>query len=105
MWGTRQGRLTIVFAIVAATAWWLMHGLIEEPHTSTRTRTPNYVATDISAVETDRPSPSAGLMHPTQVVKPAVTMEVNAMRVVLSIAAPWLGAYRFCAEDSGPDSG
>lgn len=53
MWRTRQGRLTTVFAIVAATAWWLMHGLIEEPPTPTRTRTPNYVASDISAVETD----------------------------------------------------
>ena len=53
MLATRQGRLTLAFAIVAATAWWLMHDLIEEPPPPTRTRTPNYVASDISAVETD----------------------------------------------------
>lgn len=53
MWATRQGRLTILFAIVAATAWWLMHGLIEDTPTPRHTRTPNYVASDISAVETD----------------------------------------------------
>lgn len=53
MWTTLQGRLTIVFALVAATAWWLVRGLIEAPPTPARVRAPNHVASDISAVETD----------------------------------------------------
>src|SRR5580692_10236077 len=42
-------------------------------------------ASAVSAVATDRPSPSAGAMHPMLIVRPAVTIEATAMRVMLSI--------------------
>src|ERR1035437_8830182 len=45
-------------------------------------------ASEVSAVATDRPSPSAGAMQPTPVVMPAVTIEATAMRVMLSIVCP-----------------
>src|ERR1019366_3934216 len=45
-------------------------------------------ASAVSAVATDRPSLSAGAIHPTPVVRPAMTMEATAMRVVLSIGDP-----------------
>lgn len=53
MWATLQGRLTILFALLAATAWWLTRGLIETPSAPARARAPNHVAAEISAVETD----------------------------------------------------
>src|SRR5580700_6501174 len=42
-------------------------------------------ASEVSAVATARPSPSAGPMQPKPVVRPAVTIEATAMRVMLSI--------------------
>jgi hypothetical protein len=42
-------------------------------------------ANEVSAVETERPSPSAGIMQPMLVVKPAMMIEVTAMMVVGSI--------------------
>jgi hypothetical protein len=42
-------------------------------------------AIEPSADETDFPSPNAGIMHPTHVVSPAVTIDATATRVVLSI--------------------
>src|ERR1700733_4071664 len=42
-------------------------------------------ASELKAVETARPSPSAGAMLPTAMVTPAVTIETIAMRVILSM--------------------
>lgn len=53
MWTTRQGRLAIVFAVLAGTAWWLLRSLIEEPVAHVRDRAPNHVVTELRAVETD----------------------------------------------------
>jgi hypothetical protein len=48
-------------------------------------------ASEVSAVATDRPSLSAGIMHPMLVAKPAVTIEAMATEVVLSIWCPLVG--------------
>ncbi len=53
MWTTRQGRLLFIFAVLAAVAWWLLRGLIEEPAKGPRGRVPEHVITDFSAIETD----------------------------------------------------
>ena len=53
MWTTRQGRLAIVFAILAGAAWWLLRSLIEEPAPRVRERVPNHVVWDLGAIETD----------------------------------------------------
>ena len=42
-------------------------------------------ASELKAVETARPSPSAGAMLPTAIVTPAVMIETIAIRVMLSI--------------------
>src|SRR5271155_5364960 len=42
-------------------------------------------ASAVSAVATERPSPSAGHMQPMPVVRPAVAIEATAMMVMLSI--------------------
>ena len=42
-------------------------------------------ASDVRAVATARPSPSAGHMQPMPMVRPAVAIETTAMRVLLSI--------------------
>src|ERR1019366_9902656 len=49
-------------------------------------------ASELSAVATDRPSLSAGATQPTPIVRPAVTIEARAMRVMLSIVCPPVGA-------------
>jgi hypothetical protein len=46
-------------------------------------------ASAVSAVATDRPSLSAGIMHPMLVAKPAVQIEAIAMSVTLSIIFPF----------------
>src|ERR1700685_2847339 len=43
-------------------------------------------ASEVKAVATARPSPSAGPMQPKPVVRPAVAIEATAMRVMLSIS-------------------
>src|ERR1700722_4277969 len=45
-------------------------------------------ASEVRAVATARPSPRAGHMQPMPVVRPAVAIEVTAMRVLLSIRSP-----------------
>src|ERR1700683_3610505 len=45
-------------------------------------------ASELRAVATARPSPSAGAMLPTPIVAPAVTIETIAIKVVLSIGVP-----------------
>jgi hypothetical protein len=42
----------------------------------------------LKAVDTARPSPRAGHMHPTPVVSPAVTIEAAAINVMLSKVSP-----------------
>ena len=42
-------------------------------------------ASELKAVETARPSPSAGAMLPSAIVTPAVMIETIAIRVMLSI--------------------
>src|SRR5471030_3104009 len=45
-------------------------------------------ASDVRAVATARPSPRAGHMQPTPVVRPAVAIEATAMTVLLSMMGP-----------------
>src|ERR1700677_147093 len=45
-------------------------------------------ASELNAVATARPWPSAGPMLPTAIVRPAVTMEAIAMSVMLSTGSP-----------------
>src|SRR5579864_7109637 len=45
-------------------------------------------ASELNAVATARPSPSAGPMLPRAIVRPAVTIEAIAMSVVLSMVSP-----------------
>ena len=52
-------------------------------------------ASAVSAVATERPSPSAGAMQPMPVVRPAVTIEATAMRVMLSMVCPLFGSLSF----------
>src|ERR1700691_3288367 len=56
-------------------------------------------ASAVSAVATDRPSLSAGPIQPKLVLRPAVTMEAIAIRVVLSIR----GSFRFAGARGGGD--
>jgi hypothetical protein len=42
----------------------------------------------VSAVDTERPSPSAGHIQPMPVVRPAVAIEATAIRVILSMGFP-----------------
>src|SRR4030042_2571544 len=56
-------------------------------------------ASDLSAVATAFPSPSAGAMVPNAVVMPAVTMDATAIIVMLSIDSPFVvvvHASMFC---------
>src|SRR5271170_1760913 len=50
-------------------------------------------ASEVSAVATARPSPSAGHMQPMPVVMPAVAIDTTATTVTLSIRSPF---YRGC---------
>src|ERR1700690_3177212 len=59
-------------------------------------------ANEVSAVATARPSPSAGHMQPTPVVRPAVAIEATAMRVLLSIKRPWVVAVAKLTGGHGP---
>src|SRR5664279_2416670 len=56
-------------------------------------------ASELNAVATARPSPSAGPILPKAIVMPAVTIEATAMTVMLSIICPLfvrlLGGFRF----------
>src|ERR1022692_3825291 len=45
-------------------------------------------ASELNAVATARPSPSAGPMLPRAIVRPAVTIEASAMSVMLSMVRP-----------------
>ena len=45
-------------------------------------------ASELNAVATARPSPSAGPMLPNAIVRPAVTIEAMAMSVALSMMSP-----------------
>src|SRR4030042_4203804 len=56
-------------------------------------------ASELSAVATAFPSPSAGAMVPKPVVMPAVTMDATAIIVMLSIGSPFVfvvHASMFC---------
>ncbi len=53
MWTTRQGRLAMVFAILAGGAWWLLRSLIEEPAARVRERAPDHMVWDLDAIETN----------------------------------------------------
>ncbi|WP_295412757.1 LPS export ABC transporter periplasmic protein LptC [uncultured Thiodictyon sp.] len=53
MWTTRQGRLAILFAVLATLTWWVRHNMIEQPPKPVRERTPKYIVSDFTAVETD----------------------------------------------------
>src|ERR1700735_2488021 len=60
-------------------------------------------ASAVRAVETDRPSPNAGHIQPTPVVRPAVTIEAIATRVLLSMMCPL--AVSFLVQVAGTNSG
>src|SRR5471032_2375161 len=51
-------------------------------------------ASELNAVATARPSPSAGPMLPRAIVRPAVTIEAIAMSVMLSMLSPSVVAFR-----------
>src|SRR5580658_1331111 len=56
-------------------------------------------ASELNAVATARPSPSAGPILPRAIVRPAVTIEAMAMSVMLSIVSPLVvvvHALMFC---------
>ncbi len=53
MWTTRQGRLAMLFVVLAVGTWWLLQSLIEEPAPRVRERTPNHIVWDLDAIETD----------------------------------------------------
>src|ERR1035437_3647113 len=53
-------------------------------------------ASEVSAVATARPSPSAGHMQPMPVVSPAVAIEATATRVILSMVYPLLWVSLSC---------
>src|ERR1039457_2231471 len=48
-------------------------------------------ASEVNAVATARPSPSAGPILPRAIVSPAVTIEAIAMNVMLSMVCPFGG--------------
>src|SRR5512141_2511943 len=51
-------------------------------------------ASELNAVATARPSPSAGPILPSAIVRPAVTIEAIAMSVMLSIGiSSWAGIH------------
>src|ERR1017187_7041955 len=52
-------------------------------------------ASELNAVATARPSPSAGPILPRAIVRPAVTIEAIAMSVVLSIVRPFVVGVLF----------
>src|SRR5271166_5559064 len=60
-------------------------------------------ASELKAVETARPSPSAGAMLPSAMVTPAVMMEMIAIRVVPSMMCPFVadGLGSCCAGSRG----
>src|SRR5271168_5113164 len=47
-------------------------------------------ASEVRAVATARPSPSAGHIQPRPMVRPAVAIDTIAMRVLLSIGSPFV---------------
>src|SRR5674476_1707961 len=47
-------------------------------------------ASELNAVATARPSPSAGPILPKAIVRPAVTIEAIAMSVILSMVHPFV---------------
>src|ERR1035437_11179102 len=61
-------------------------------------------ASAVRAEATDRPSPSAGAMLPTLVVKPAVAIEATAIIVMLSIVGPLMISL-FLFQVAGAGSG
>src|SRR5580693_3122452 len=58
-------------------------------------------ASEVSAVATARPSPSAGPMQPKPVVSPAVAIEAAAMMVLLSMVGPLLADVSFLVAGRG----
>src|SRR5580658_1703366 len=60
-------------------------------------------ASEVSAVATARPSPSAGHMQPTPMVRPAVAIETIATSVLLSIRSPLCGGVGFAYQSGGRD--
>ena len=54
MWSPRQTLLAVALAALGGSAWWIMQGQVgEEAPTVQRERTPDYVVSRFSAVETD----------------------------------------------------
>src|ERR1035441_2848649 len=58
-------------------------------------------ASEVRAVATARPSPSAGHIQPMLVVRPAVTIEATAMRGMLSIICSFFVSLLFHVLDTG----
>src|ERR1039458_8399846 len=64
-------------------------------------------ASAVSAVATERPSPSAGHMQPMPVVRPAVTIDATAMTVMLSMVFPLIDSLlsQVAGAGAGPGPG
>ena len=58
-------------------------------------------ASEVRAEATDRPSPRAGIMQPTLVVKPAVTIEATAMIVMLSMGCDGVRVWLLLIQVAG----
>src|ERR1035438_6630277 len=62
-------------------------------------------ASEVRAVATARPSPSAGHMQPMPVVRPAVAIDATAMRVLLSMVSPFVAVVAISIAGRGPGMG
>src|ERR1039458_1615032 len=58
-------------------------------------------ASELNAVATARPSPSAGPILPRAIVRPAVTIEAIAMSVMLSMVRPFVVGVLFHSSGFG----
>ena len=61
-------------------------------------------ASAVSAVETERPKPSAGHIQPMPMVRPAVAIEAMAMSVMLSMVSPLFDLWLFQVAGAGAGS-
>lgn len=109
MWSTRQILMASLFALLGGVAWWLLE---QEPEPETQQqaqkRTPDYVATDFTAVETDdagRPARELEAKQLRQYVDEDLS-ELDFPRLKLYQAdggPPWLAQSRHGLLLSGGD--
>ena len=94
MWGTRQGVATILLGLLAAVAWWLLESQPEQAEVPvTRSRAPDYLASDIDAVQTGedgRPSRRLVAREMRQYVdEDLVELDLPRLTVMQVDSPPW----------------